>query len=711
MAVLIHHIRRILAAVAVALLLCGLRLVSASLRLEDTNSTFPLYDFYGETDPRPYNFTGQLVKASFVPNRRCVLEPRLSAINSTTAAAGVAILVDGDELINAGCASFSWALRSLPRYYPGSAVPFNTTTVMIFVSADDSTVAFGCKEIDVLDDYWYAVPSRVQLALIGSDTGKMLSKSIALSPSGQLSVTLAREGGPWTEFRDSIYLAVYTWLIRIFDGVFALLSLVILFLSYTTSGAGPVGWLKPAMLLTVFYFGLVNILCQMQRPDPNWRIVWLYTAFMIGNGVFSLLIVRWSAFMRRLGGYKVPYYILLSLCAVNIAFFSAAMFVSIAAVYSPQQNLRHVGFLMYTTLGTALFLAEAIVVCYAGYLYIGYLRSLTASPGIVRLLQFETASLFIFCIGRMLVSVSTVMLAAKRITTMVEWYVMNGSYHIGVFMLLGGLNWMFWLQLDHKTAYGNYNPSTDKSGSRQSTTVHGTHLSSQTGKVGRCSTNTGTFYDTCDYSNSGISGVSVGGVGDPTMPGEKTHCRNMRLMSLPEDDLLYPESIAESTTHQHRYPPTSRTVDTQPSVRRHNSKCSRKSPPRTDENDDDGDIDGTVMFSTASNVSGTGSSVPVRTSPSHVTIDSFLDELYNNQHVQRQQAANMYSLPSRTRSPSLGTPITPLAPSNVTFQDQFAQQSQQHQHQHRHQHQPHQQHPHQQQQSSRSNSQFPRHIL
>ncbi|KAI8870287.1 hypothetical protein GQ42DRAFT_155479 [Ramicandelaber brevisporus] len=648
-------IRRIWITLLFVVLLCQLTVTRASITLLDDNRTFASYDFYGETDVRPYNFSGQLVRTSFVPDQYCTLNPELPAINATAASSGIVILVDRDEFQRAGCASFSWALRSLPRDYPGTAISNNTSSVMVFVSADDSSVAFGCKEVDVLDDYWYAVPPRLQLAIVSSDTGRTLSSAISSSSTKQPRVAIVREAGPWAAFYESTFLAVFTWFIRILDGFFALFSLLTLFLSYKTRGAGPVGWLKPLILLTLSYFATVNIFCQMQLPDKNSRILGLYIAFLIGNAVFSVLIVRWSAFMRRLGGYKMPYYILFGLCVLNILFFSAAMLVSIVSLYSKQAHLREVGFLLYTTLGTALFLAEAVAVCYAGYLYIGYLRALTASPGIVRLLQFETASLFIFCIGRMLIAVATILLASKAVNTIVGWKAMNGSYHTGVFLLLAGLCWMFWLQLDHKTAYGNYNPSTDKSNSRRSTTLHGSRLSQTGSKIGRRST-TKAFDELGDFSD-----------GEPAMMPDKTFHRVGRLTSLPEDDLLYTESLADSVSH-HRYPP--RSAQTHIEIVRDGGRGTSFNP-----DDDEGDIDGTVVFSA---VGRSSSSHAVRVAPSNITIDSFLDEIYNSHHIERQQSSNLYSLPARVKSPPVGVRASPSTASIISATDHlpFQHQSQ-----------------------------------
>ncbi|KAI8868222.1 hypothetical protein GQ42DRAFT_44358 [Ramicandelaber brevisporus] len=455
-----HRLVYALAAVLIAMI-CHGSTALAGIRLLDSNRTFSMYDLYGETDSRHYDFRGPLLRASFVPNRWCTLNPKLPTTNSTSASSGTAIFIDADEMYNAGCPTFSWVLRSLPRGYPGTAVPANASTVMIFVSADDSSVTFGCKEIDVLDDYWYVTPPRIQLALVSSDTGDILSavtsnKSTANSSTSKNStsknststtrqppiVYVTRDAGPWNRYLHSVYFTVITWFIRISDGGISVGALIILILSYTRSETRPT-WFKPMALIVAIEFMISNMICQVRLPNSNSCTASMYSAWLIGNTFYTWILVKWARFMTQLSSRQhVPYKILLLSLFLNVVFFGAGMITSIVAIYSKSQSIRMVGFQLYTVVASALFGFEAIFVLYAGWLYIAYLREVHISREVRRLLIRESASLFVFCVGRMGTALSAVCLATKSIRTIPSFEVMSMLFHVGVIFLFGAVVWM-----------------------------------------------------------------------------------------------------------------------------------------------------------------------------------------------------------------------------------------------------------------------------
>ncbi|KAI8868176.1 hypothetical protein GQ42DRAFT_157286 [Ramicandelaber brevisporus] len=433
------------------LLFCLIQWTAASIQILPGGQRLPMHDMYGEDDTRQYDFSGPLLRAEFVPDTWCKVAPlRLDAVPSNSSDdKGLAIYVDKSDKYNAGCPTVAWVLRSLPNdFVAQSNLTQYSTVLWIFVARDDSSVAFGHKEADPLDDYWDVLPKGVQVALVPSDAGLIISNTFMAEQNRNrtryiaLEAHIERDPGPWNRFLQSKYFNVATWLIGITNAMIAVAALIILCQAFMY-GERPT-WFKALALLSAVLFAAVDGFAQIRLPIRNYKIALMYAVWMWTNGLYTIIITRWSAFMCKIGSQRIPYYILLGLCLANVIVFGAAMIIACISLYSTGLEIRGLAFTMYSIIASALFGAEALAILYAAVQFMRYLSSLKSrmAIGLVHFLKIESIALFIFCVGRSLITIAALMLATGLYRTIVQFELTTACFHIGLLMVLSGIIWL-----------------------------------------------------------------------------------------------------------------------------------------------------------------------------------------------------------------------------------------------------------------------------
>ncbi|KAI8869227.1 hypothetical protein GQ42DRAFT_156371 [Ramicandelaber brevisporus] len=357
-------------AAIILLLLYIIGVVHASIRVLATNKTYPLYDIYGETDPRPYNFSGPLVATSFVPDKFCSLQLPSTSPSLAHGDRGVAFLINAADVTAAKCSTFSWVLRSLPADFPGAVVPRNITALMIFVAEDDSSVDFGNKETEQTDNYWLHTPSRLQLALVGADTGRTLASALDHSPANSTRIHIERDPGPWNRYMDSSAFYAATYIIRASNVAVIAAALILLFVEFRSHLR--IGWFRLAIYLNTIIYAFGNIFTMMRYAVAKYRTTIMFVIWMIGNTVFTAVIVRWSRFLLRLPGHHIAYYSLFALCTANIVLYCIALSLSIYAGYCTNPFTIHVATILYSTVSTTFFAFGAVAAFYCNQSWFGH---------------------------------------------------------------------------------------------------------------------------------------------------------------------------------------------------------------------------------------------------------------------------------------------------------------------------------------------------
>ncbi|KAI8865488.1 hypothetical protein GQ42DRAFT_93391 [Ramicandelaber brevisporus] len=404
---------------------------------------------------------------------------------------------------------------------------------MIFVSGDDSSMVFGNKMIDALDNYWYARPPRIRLALVASDTGNALLAAIDSSSSsssssssdnngsnnnnnsgnsngnsnnssshrhninssdtttttttnnnnsgnnnnttttttnnngnnsnnnnnnnnnngnsnnnngnsqpGGLLVSVVHDVGPWNRYLHSASFKAVFVVTAVANSLISLGALAVLLLSFCHGRKWPSAFKVLSLAATIFFM-VINIVCQIPLPITNAQNAVMYLTWLVGNVVFSWIIVQWARFMKQLSRKHIlPYRILQISLVLNVVFFSAGMVVSVVAIYSRNQRIRLVGVQLYGIIAAALFFVESLCVLYAGVLYMGYLRRTQFFPAMRKLLVRQGASTFLFCAGRFVVAVSMAMHVTHAAYTVALFEVMVVVSHFGVILTFSAVVWL-----------------------------------------------------------------------------------------------------------------------------------------------------------------------------------------------------------------------------------------------------------------------------
>ncbi|KAI8870214.1 hypothetical protein GQ42DRAFT_162893, partial [Ramicandelaber brevisporus] len=388
--------------------------------------------------------------------RSGAVKPRGSEAPEGLPAGSTALLVTREAMDKHYCITFSYVLRSMQRY----GVTAQQVSLVLFEAKDWSATdpannVIGNKEYNPLDDYWTARPDGVRVAVVGTDAVKEVQYQLQQqeqknSSESHISVRVEHDRGPWNDFLAGTYFRVSTIIIRVINGIINLCALAI-GVQITFRLGFVRGWFRIIVLIQVILVGFANMFCHLRFPTNNAQLTFMYAMWLTGNTIYSWIVVKWGRFLYHIDDrQRITYYVFVVACVINAVFFDAAMAVCIAGIYADVLHLAKVGYYLYTTVGSFLFLFEAVVVLYACWLYIRYLRALDCSDAVFEMLVSEAVSMGLFFFGKALLTVACVLCAVNAIGTVLRFEAMCMTYHVGIIMVLGGIIWMMGLYLDPK---------------------------------------------------------------------------------------------------------------------------------------------------------------------------------------------------------------------------------------------------------------------
>ncbi|KAI8869921.1 hypothetical protein GQ42DRAFT_163104 [Ramicandelaber brevisporus] len=475
----------------VLLLVLGLMLspssVSASMTIftPGNRTNVKMYDLFGETVTDDYSYVAPMFLLRFVPTTdyRCIINPTplSKPMNATQAAALMKTLplqlpeespststsiafVFVEDMYGSGCGSQSQVLKALtPDVLQKLQSEYQVPPVglVVFTARQMSSAPFGSTESERSDNFWYARPDGMRLAVVGLDSGYGLKLAfnttrflplpqqpsgssgdnapsapsmISMPPPAVLLVKVVREDGPWNEYINGNIYKLETILMKVLFGVCGLYALFMLARSVYTGTWNR--WFKTFMLIFTVEFMVVNIFCNQRQPASNADLTLLFLTWAIGVVCYNLIVLKWAGFLQNLDRKRYLLRILYVVCTLDILIFSVTMAMYTAGLYLRNYNVFKTAHRMFGEVCPVFFCVEALWVLYLAITFMRRLRAMRTTPLIKALLYRMTALLFVIFFGWLCIGIAEALLGYGLTVKSIGWYAAkNLAYEIGVCVL------------------------------------------------------------------------------------------------------------------------------------------------------------------------------------------------------------------------------------------------------------------------------------